>query len=223
MPINVVFGWSGGKDSAFALHKLQHDPRYHVAGLLTTVTEGYDRISMHGVRRVLLEQQAEVLGLPLEKVYIPQNSSNDDYSRRMEATLTRLQSQGVNTCAFGDLFLEDIREYRETNLAKIGMQAIFPVWQEDTHTFARSFIEMGFKAIITCVDLSQLDQSFAGRAFDDRFLAALPENVDPCGENGEFHSFVYDGPNFRHPIPFNPGELVLRNNLCFCDLLPVLQ
>jgi uncharacterized protein (TIGR00290 family) len=218
----VLFTWSGGKDSALALYELQRNGRYEVTALLTTVTEDYDRISMHGVRRVLLEQQAQSLGLPLEIVYIPRNSSNEDYEARLREKLLQYKSRSVTSVVFGDIFLEDVRNYRENNLAQVGMKGVFPIWKRDTAELAHTFIDLGFKAIITCVDSNALDGKFAGRPFDERFLSELPSNVDPCGENGEFHSFVYDGPIFRKKIKYKKGRIVLRDNrFYFCDLIPV--
>ena len=218
----VLLTWSGGKESALALYELQKAGGYAVSALLTTVTEDYDRISMHGVRRILLEQQAESLGLPLEISYITKNATNEEYEARMSATLMQYQNRGVLSVAFGDICLEDIRKYREESLSKIGMKAIFPLWKRNTIELANTFIDMGFKAVITCVDTQVLDGKFVGREFDEQFLSELPANVDPCGENGEFHSFVYDGPVFGKPILHNRGEIVLRDNrFCFCDLIPV--
>jgi uncharacterized protein (TIGR00290 family) len=217
----VVFTWSGGKDSAMALYELQMANSYEISALLTTVTEDYDRISMHGVRSALLEQQAESLRLPLDKVYITRNASNEDYEARMRDKLLYYRSQGINSVVFGDIFLEDLRKYREDNLAQAGMQGIFPVWRRDTREMARTFIDLGFKAIITCVDSNVLDKKFVGRLFDERLLSEFPDSVDPCGENGEFHSFVYDGPIFRERIRYEQGEIVLRDErFYFCDLIP---
>ncbi len=217
----VLVAWSGGKDSAVALYKVLKSQEYQVAALLTTVTEDYDRVSMHGVRRSLLERQAEVLGLPLEKVYIPKNASNDEYESNMRQALTRYKQAGVTSVVFGDIFLEDLREYREGNLAKLDMRGLFPLWKRDTRELAHSFISLGFKAITTCVDTDALDGRFVGRVIDEQFLTELPDTVDPCGENGEYHSFVYAGPIFKEPIPYTVGEIVLRENrFCFCDLIP---
>lgn len=217
----VIFAWSGGKDSAMALYELRNNKDYDVVALLTTVTEDYDRISMHGVRRVLLEQQAESLAMPLEKVYITKKSSNEEYENKMRDKLAHYQSIGVSSVAFGDIFLEDLKKYREENLSKVGMKGIFPIWKRDSKELARTFIGLGFKAIITCIDSKVLDKSFVGRIFDEQFLSELPANVDPCGENGEFHSFVYDGPIFSKPVPCEKGEIVLRDNrYYFCDLVP---
>jgi len=216
----VIFAWSSGKDSARALHELMQDSGYEVVGLMTTVVEGYDRISMHGVRIRLVEQQAESIGLPLEKVYISKESSNENYETAMRDALLRHKAKGVTSVAFGDLFLEDLKVYRETKLAEVGMKAVFPLWKRDTTKLARSFIELGFRAIITCVDSQVLGGEFSGRLYDEQFLADLPSHIDPCGENGEFHSFVYDGPLFSKPVRFEKGEIVVRENrFHFCELL----
>jgi uncharacterized protein (TIGR00290 family) len=218
----VLFNWSGGKDSAMALYELKKDSNYEVVVLLTTVTDGYDRISMHGVRNTLLEQQARSLGFSLEKVCISKKSSNEEYEAKMKDLLLRYQVQGVSLSAFGDIFLEDLRKYREKNLLKIGLKGIFPLWKRNTAELARAFVDLGFKAVITCVDSKYLDKSFVGRVFNKEFLADLPPGVDPCGENGEFHSFVYDGPILKSNIIYERGEVVLRDNrFYYCDLLPI--
>ena len=220
VPEDVLFCWSGGKDSAMALHALRAARECRIAALLTTVTEEYDRISMHGVRRALLERQAESLGLPLHAVLIPPQCINATYEERMKEALAKHFARGVRRVAFGDIFLEDLRAYRENNLAKIGMQALFPIWKRDTRELAREFVRQGFRALTVCVDPRVLDASFAGRELDANFFADLPPGVDPCGENGEFHTFVFDGPVFKRPIAFRVGEKVLRDGFCFCDLLP---
>jgi uncharacterized protein (TIGR00290 family) len=220
MPEDVLFCWSGGKDSAMALHALQTVRNCRVSALLTTITEEYDRISMHGVRRALLERQAESLGLPLHAVLIPPQCINATYEARMKEALAEHFARGVRHVAFGDIFLEDLRVYREKNLAQVGMQALFPIWKRDTHELAREFVRLGFRAITVCVDPRVLEASFAGRELDASFFADLPPGVDPCGENGEFHTFVFDGPIFRTPIAFRVGEKVLRDGFCFGDLLP---
>lgn len=218
---NVLVSWSGGKDSTLALHAILKDNSYRIAALLTTVTEDYDRISMHGVRRILLERQAASLGFPLEKVLIPKHASNVEYEANMERVLTKYKEQGVSSVVFGDIFLQDIRTYREEKLAPLGMKGIFPLWKRDTRELAHSLITLGFHAITTCVDIQMLGQQFVGRVLDERFLAELPPTVDACGENGEYHSFVYDGPLFTKKIAYTPGEIVLRDNrFCYCDLLP---
>jgi uncharacterized protein (TIGR00290 family) len=221
MPEDVLFCWSGGKDSAMALHALRAAHGYRVTALLTTVTEEYDRISMHGVRRVLLERQAESLGLPLHVVLIPPQCINATYEARMKEALGEHLAQGVQRVAFGDIFLKDLRVYREKNLAQLGMAALFPIWKRDTQELAHEFLRLGFRAIAVCVDPRVLDPSFAGRVLDESFFADLLPGVDPCGENGEFHTFVFDGPVFRTPIRFLTGEKVLRDGFYFCDLLPV--
>jgi uncharacterized protein (TIGR00290 family) len=218
----VILTWSGGKDSALALYELQTTLGYEVSALLTTVTEDYDRVSMHGVRCALLGRQARSLGIPVERVYISSKSSDEEYESRMKEMLTRYRRMGVSSVAFGDISLEDVRKYRERNLSKLGLNGLFPLWRKGSRRLANRFIDLGFKAIVTCVDSTALAKSFAGRVFDRQFLADLPSSVDPSGENGEFHSFVYDGPIFRRKIRCEKGEVVLRDNrFYFCDLMPV--
>lgn len=217
---NMLFCWSGGKDSALALYEVINSGSYSVKALLTTVTEDYDRISMHGVRSALLEKQVKALGIPLEKVLITKDSSDKDYEEKMSSILGRFKGNDTYHIGFGDIFLEDLRKYRENNLAKLQMKAVFPLWKQDTKRLARSFIDMGFKAILTCVDTKFLDASFAGREFDEKLLSDLPASVDRCGENGEFHTFVYAGPIFGKEIPVKRGETVMRDErFSFCDLL----
>jgi uncharacterized protein (TIGR00290 family) len=217
--LNVLFCWSGGKDSSLALHALQQRNDVHITGLLTTVTDEYDRISMHGVRRSLLLLQAQALSLPLREVRIPPHCVNPIYEARMEAALRAEIAAGVEAVAFGDIFLQDLREYREGNLARVGLQAIFPVWKRDTRQLSREFCDLGFRAIAVCINPRKLDCSFAGRELTPEFFADLPPNVDPCGENGEFHTFVFDGPIFSHAIAVERGEVVDRDGFVFCDLL----
>jgi uncharacterized protein (TIGR00290 family) len=214
----VLFCWSGGKDSALALHALRQRADVRVTGLLTTVTDGYDRISMHGVRRGLLLEQARALGLPLHEVRIPPECVNPIYESRMEQALQTQLAAGVRTVAFGDIFLQDLREYRERNLARLDLQAVFPIWKRDTRELAREFCNLGFRAIAVCIDPQKLDRSFAGRELTPEFFADLPENVDPCGENGEFHTFVFAGPIFNQSIAVERGEVVDRDGFTFCDL-----
>jgi uncharacterized protein (TIGR00290 family) len=214
----VLVCWSGGKDSALALHTLQRRADIDVTGLLTTITDQFDRISMHGVRRSLLLRQAEELGLPLHEVRIPPQCVNPVYEQQMRQALTGQKASGVNTVAFGDIFLEDLREYRERNLAKVEMTAIFPIWKRDTRELARAFCQLGFRAIAVCIDPKKLPREFAGRELTSQFFADLPSNVDPCGENGEFHTYVFDGPIFRQPIAVETGEIVDREGFTFCDL-----
>jgi len=220
MSSNIFLSWSGGKDSSLALYEIRKANDHHVAGLLTTITEDYDRISMHGVRRSLLEQQADALGVPLRKILIPKDASNTIYEARMRALLEEGLREGIDTVAFGDIFLEDLKLYREKNLAQLGMKGLFPIWKRDSAKLARTFIDLGFKAVLVCVDTAILDASFAGRQYDEDLLDDLPPNVDLCGENGEFHSFAFDGPIFRRPIVHTVGEKVQRDHYCFCDLLP---
>ena len=218
----VLVAWSGGKDSALALREILRDPRYRVAALLTTVTREYDRISMHGVRRTLLERQAASLGLPLEQVVISPGATNAEYEEQMGATLHALRHRvpGLDTVIFGDLFLAEIRAYRERMLARIGMRALFPLWLLDTRKLAHQFVRLGYRAVLVCVDAEQLAAEFAGREFDDALLRDLPPAVDPCGENGEFHTFVYAGPGFRQEVRHERGAVVLRDRrFVYCDLM----
>jgi uncharacterized protein (TIGR00290 family) len=216
----VLMSWSGGKDSCIALHEIQRARSYSVAALLTTVTRDYDRISMHGVRRALLEKQAASLGFPLYQVLISKEASNEEYELKMVEAFFEYQERGINSVVFGDLFLEDIRAGRERFLARHNMHGLFPVWKRDTTHLIKEFINLGFKAVVTCVDAKVLDKSFAGKVIDEAFLSSLPVHVDPCGENGEFHSFVFDGPNFTAPVKFSLGELVCRSSYWFRDLVP---
>jgi len=210
--------WSGGKDSCLALHEIQKSSDYRVAALLTTITREYDRISMHGVRRALLERQATSLGLPLHQVLISKGANNEEYETAMAQAFNEYHQNGIDSVVFGDLFLEEIRAYRDQFLARHGMKGLYPVWQRNTTGFIKQFIELGFKAVLSCVDSKTLDKSFAGKTIDVDFISSLPANVDPCGENGEFHTFVYDGPNFAEPLNFSVGETIWRNGFWFRDL-----
>ena len=221
MKEKVVLAWSGGKDSAMALHALLKSNRYEIVSLLTTVSRQYERISHHGVRVELLEQQAAALGIHLYKLYLHQaNCSNEDYEAAMKKVMLEYKEKDVLTVAFGDVFLQDLREYREHNLAKVEMKAIFPIWHRDTTEIVRTFIGLGFKAYLTCVDGEKLGVEFAGRPIDADLIRDLPDEVDPCGENGEFHSYVYDGPIFQRPVDLSVGEVVLRDVRYFADLIP---
>ena len=214
--------WSGGKDSARALHALRLDPAVEVVALLTTVTADYDRVSMHGIRRDVLEAQAAATGLPLEIVPIRAGEGDAEYSQAMAAGLGRLAARwpGVRTVAFGDLFLEDVRSWREARLAEAGWSGLFPLWGRETADLAREVIELGFRTTICCVDTEQLPASFAGREYDPELLAALPAGVDPCAERGEFHTCVHAGPIFRTPLRLRKGDVTLRDDrFAFCDLL----
>ncbi len=220
VPKKIILSWSGGKDSALALYELSRSGEYEVAGLLTTVTEEYDRISIHGVRRALLLRQAEALGMPLTVVTIPPQCENGVYEARMGAAMESCRAAGIRKIAFGDIFLADVRRYREDNLAQANMEAVFPLWGRDTDGLARDFIRLGFRAVLTCVDTRALPSALAGREFDASLLAGLPDGVDPGGENGEYHTFVYAGPVFRRQVDFIKGERVLRDNrFAFCDLV----
>jgi len=217
----VLLSWSGGKDSAIALREIQRTQKYKITALLTTITKDYDRISMHGVRRVILEKQAVSLGLPLHKVFIPKNGSNEEYNSKMKEEMTKFKKSGLSSVVFGDIFLEDVRRYREDNLSAVAMNALFPLWNMHTAGVAKNFIDSGFKAIVTCIDSKVLDAKFTGKMFDERFLSDLPSGVDPCGENGEFHTFVFDGPIFRKAVKFKKGGTVLRDErFYYCDVLP---
>lgn len=216
----VVLSWSGGKDSAFILYKLLKSPDYEVVSLLTTITRGYDRVSMHGVRSSLIERQADAASLPLIKIYIPSNCTNDIYSSIMEDEMKRLKLSGINTMAFGDIYLQDVRDYREKNLSKVDMKCLFPIWGMDSLVVIHDFIDSGFKSITTCIDIRVLNNNFLGKVIDRSFVTELPPEIDPAGEKGEFHSFVFDGPAFKYKIPFIRGESVLRDNFNFVDLLP---
>ncbi|AII53099.1 hypothetical protein N008_14075 [Hymenobacter sp. APR13] len=202
--------WSGGKDSALALYHALRDPRYHVTDLLTSVNAHYQRVSMHGVRVALLEQQAQRIGLPLTKLELPEMPDMDDYERLMAATLTPLQAHGIQHAVFGDIYLEDLRHYREQQLARVGMEAVFPLWQRPNADLLREYLDLGFRAVVVCVNEKYLDASFCGRELDADFLRDLPPGVDSCGENGEYHSFVFDAPYFSAPIAFEQGDIVRR-------------
>jgi uncharacterized protein (TIGR00290 family) len=217
--MRFAISWSGGKDSAFALSTLQRE-HLEPQALITTVTERYDRISMHGVRRELLVRQAQALGLPLVEVMIPPGCTNAVYEARMTEAFGRAPLAGIEAIAFGDLFLEDVRTYREARLAASGKRGLFPLWNLNTKVLANRFLEAGFQATLVCVDPRVLDSSFAGRPYDEQLLADLPPAVDPCGENGEFHTFVSGGPIFGEPIACERREIVTRDDFTFCDLVP---
>ena len=213
----VLMAWSGGKDSAVALHELQCAGR-RITGLMTMVAGDADAVSVHGVPRELTRRQAEALGLPLHEVVLPIQPSNATYEAAIGRLFAEQQAAGVTTVAFGDLFLEDIRAYRDGLCARLGMTPIYPVWGRPTRTFAADCIARGFRTVLCCVDLARLDLGFAGRAFDGALLADLPEGVDPCGENGEFHTFVFDAPNFAGPIPISLGERIVRDGFGYREV-----
>jgi uncharacterized protein (TIGR00290 family) len=212
--------WSSGKDSAWALHVARRSGEFEITALLTTVNRAYKRVAMHAVRESLLELQAAATGLPLVKVPIPSPCSNEIYEQAMSDAMARARAEGVWHVIFGDLFLEDIRAYRVKHLTACGMSGVFPVWRRDTNALAQEMLAGGLSAYLTCIDPRKLGREFAGRRFDASLLAALPLGVDPCGENGEFHTFAYAGPMFRHPIAVTLGEIVERDNFVFADLLP---
>lgn len=216
----ILLSWSSGKDSAWALHLLRRQPQYEIAGLVTTFNQAFDRVAMHSTRRALVEMQAKAAGLPLLPIPLPWPCSNQQYEEIMKVFCSQVVAQGVNAMAFGDLFLEDIRAYRERQLQGTGLQPLFPVWQIPTDRLAREMIDSGLRAKLVCVDPKKLAPEFAGRDFDCQLLADLPHGVDPCGENGEFHSYVYGGPMFDREIPVVAGERVERDGFWFCDVLP---
>lgn len=211
--------WSSGKDSAYALAMARKQTDLEIVALLTTVTETYGRVSMHGVREELLHAQAQATGLPLVQVRIPAPCSNAEYEERISAALAGALAGGVDTMVFGDLYLADIREYREKQLARVGMRAEFPLWKRDTRTLAREMIDAGVRAVLTCVDPRQIPRELAGRDFDESLLADLPASADPCGENGEFHTFAHAGPALREPVALRRGEVVERDGFVFADLM----
>ena len=216
----VLLAWSSGKDSAWTLHALRRRHDVEVVGLLTTLSDAHDRVAMHAVRRALLEAQAGAAGLPLTLVRIPSPCSNEEYERAMAAAVAEAIAAGVRGVAFGDLFLEDVRRYRERQMAPTGLELLFPLWGRPTPALAREMLAGGLQARITCVDPRVLPASFAGRAFDAALLEDLPDGVDPCGENGEFHTFAWDGPVFSRALRVRGGEVVARDGFVFADLLP---
>lgn len=238
----ILFHWSGGKDSSIALNVLLKNDSCKVDMLLTTVNQQLGRVSMHGVRKKLIQQQAESIGIPISFLELPDQPDMAEYNKLMQTAMIRKKNQGYSHAAFGDIFLEDLKSYRESQMEESGFETLFPIWQRDTKELIGRFIDDGFKAIVVCAKSEKLDKSFAGRLIDQSFLDDLPDDVDPCGENGEFHTFVYDGPLFSKPVPFSKGELIYREynspdsdknrddhsivkesqktGFWFCDLLP---
>ena len=233
MKENAFFNWSGGKDSALCLYKALQSKQYNIKCLLTNVNASHHRVSMHGVRRSLLEMQAASIGIPLQTIELPEEPTMEEYENMMTKKLNELKLAGYRKAIFGDIFLEDLKNYREQKLKQLNIDCIFPLWKIDTTELLKQFIALGFKAIIVCVNEKDLDKTFCGRLIDDSFISDLPVNVDACGENGEFHSFVFDGPIFKQPVKYSKGEIVYKlydapkqNNVSskygfyFCDLLP---
>ncbi|WP_294200640.1 diphthine--ammonia ligase [uncultured Chryseobacterium sp.] len=210
MKPKAIFNWSSGKDSALALYKILQEEKFEITSLLTSINKEFQRISMHGVHVSLLEKQVESLGFPLAQLELPKEPSMEEYREMMESIMTDFKKQGVTHSIFGDIFLEDLRKYREDQLAAAGIQGVFPLWKKDTKNLIEEFMDLGFKTIVTCINETYLDKSFAGRVIDKQFIEDLPENVDPCGENGEFHTFTFDGPIFKDPIGFEVGEIVKK-------------
>ena len=206
----TYFNWSSGKDAAFALYRLQQESSYDISRLITTVNAHYQRVSMHGLRRTFLEQQAAAVGIPLTVIELPEQPTMEEYNQIMNTAVEALVNEGFTHCSFGDIFLEDLRAYREAQLQPLGIMSCFPLWKQDTSALIREFLELGFKAIVICINANLLDDSFLGRVIDEAFIDDLPAGVDPCGENGEFHTFCFDGPIFTHPIAFQLGEKVTR-------------
>jgi uncharacterized protein (TIGR00290 family) len=215
----LLLSWSSGKDSAWTLQRLRGENRYDVVGLVTTVTEAFQRVAIHAVRVELLEAQAHAAGLTLWRVPLPYPCSNAEYERAMRALIERAHAAGVTHMAFGDLFLADIRAYRERQFAGSGITPVFPLWHADTTTLAREMLRGGLEAVVTCVDPRQISRELAGRAFDESFLAELPAGADPCGENGEFHTFCHAGPMFRAPVAIRTGEVIERDGFVYADVL----
>ena len=243
MKEKVVFCWSGGKDSALALNRVQQDDRYEIVSLLTTCNAHFQRVSMHGVRLELLDAQAAAIGLPVEKIFVSQQSSNGEYQRKMAECLLAHKARGVTACVFGDIFLEDLKAWRDANLAQVGLRGVYPIWKVDSRELIREFFDLRFGTVICCVNDAWLDERSVGRIIDEEFIRGLPGDVDPCGENGEYHSFAYAGPIFRTPVRFTVGEKAYRpleqthpstaahatavptgrrptKGFWFCDLLP---
>lgn len=210
MKPKAIFNWSSGKDSALALYKTLQEDQFEITSLLTSINKEFQRISMHGVHVSLLEKQAESLGFPLIKMELPKEPTMEEYREIMSKTMNTIQSQGITHSIFGDIFLEDLRKYREDQLKSIGMEGVFPLWKINTTDLIHEFLDLGFKTIVTCVNETYLDKSFAGRIIDKDFINDLPKNVDPCGENGEFHTFTFDGPVFKNPVQFEMGEIVKK-------------
>lgn len=218
MTKKAIFSWSGGKDSAYALYKLLEENNYSVKALFTILSEEYQRVNFHAILPSLLDKQAEAIGIQLDKAFITKSNDIEEYAKKLEPFLLKHISNNIKTIAYGDIYLEDLRSFRIKCLKKIGMDSIYPIWKTNTKDNIKDFINLGFKAILTCVDTNILDKSFVGREIDDNFIKDLPKNVDSCGENGEFHTFVYDGPIFKHPIKFTRGKILQIDNFCYYEI-----
>lgn len=225
--MKIAIGYSGGKDSTLALYKIQKNPDYEIDSLFVTLTEGVGRVSIHGVRHELLKQQSESLGIPLREVWIPQECSDEKYQEIMKNEVSVMKAEGVTHIAFGDIHLQDIREYREKLLEGTGLTPIFPLWNRSVDEISNEFIQLGFKTVLTCIDMDVLDRNFVGRNYDRELIKDYPKSRDICGENGEFHSFVFDGPNFEFPIRFSKGAEKItpdyftgKDRFLFIDLIP---
>lgn len=218
MAKKILFSWSGGKDSAYTLYKLKRDNEYYIEYLFTTLSEEYQRVNFHAIPPNLLDAQAKSIGLPIDKAFITKSEDIDEYAKKLEPFLLEHKNNGISTIAYGDIYLEDLRDFRIKCLEQLGMDSIYPIWKTNTSDNIKDFVNLGFKAILTCVDTNVLDKSFAGREIDEQFIRDLPANVDPCGENGEFHTFVYDGPIFKYPIEFNRGKLLQIDNFCYYEI-----
>ncbi len=221
MRSRIWLAWSSGKDSAWTLHRLRQSEEYEVVGLLVTLSRPFRRVSMHGVREEVLELQAAAVGLPLIKVWLPYPCPNEAYEAAMRDVLEQAEASGISGVAFGDLFLQDVRQYREEQMSRTRLRPLFPLWQEDTAALAREMVRSGLRAYVVCVNPARLDPKFAGASFDEALLAQLPDGVDPCGERGEFHTLVVDGPMFRHPVCVRRGETVERDGFLYTDFLPL--
>lgn len=216
---DILFSWSGGKDSALALYEILKNDKYKIKFLFTTISAEFERISLHGVRKSLAKKQAESLGIPIKYVVLPKNCDFEMYLDKIRDFWLECKTSGLEQVVFGDIFLEQLKKDRINQLSEFGLSGLFPLWEKDTKELMQSFIDLGFKGIVTCVDSNVMDKSFVGREIDESFLRDLPPNVDPCGENGEFHTFVYDGPIFKKAVKFTKGEIVKRGTSYFCDLI----
>lgn len=218
MKKKILFSWSGGKDSSYALYKLLKEGSYSVECLFTTLSEEYKRVNFHAIPAKLLDEQAKALGFPIDKAFISKSNDIDEYAKKLEPYLQKHKEKGINTIAYGDIFLEDLRDFRIKCLEKIPMDSIYPIWKVNTLDTLKEFVHLGFKGILTCIDTNVLDKSFAGREIDADFIKDLPPNIDPCGENGEFHTFVYDGPIFKYPVSFEKSEILQIDNFCYFSI-----